>query len=254
MSPPSSPLPSSPSLSLSSLLPPSPDNIDFKSGVAQTLAQSFPRTPHSMFSWEIKRNHFAKYYFCRGQHWHSAHGVECRVWRKIYLQPSLLSLTWRANWSCDSGIAILHSLHWSIHHTVQSSPPAVKHPPDLTCNHPASQPATTNQRNKSGALRPGETVLSASVSWPEIEIQKYLLRARQQGRFGLLYYSHQWLENYRLFSFFETENWKPGCEQEGKSIFSFLCAVEWGDWFTLIQDFKVIFIFFEEIILNNFFL
>ena len=44
------------------------------------------------------------------------------------------------------------------------------------------------------------------------------------------YYSHhQSLENYVIFSFFETENWKPGgTEQEGKSIFSFLCVVEWG--------------------------
>ena len=136
MSLPSPPLPS-PLLSLSLL--PLPIILIL---TAQTLTQYFPRPPHSKFSFEIKRNHFANISLPRPQlALSSALCVDSRVWMKIYLQPE--SLTWRANWSCDSGIAILHSLHWSIHHTVHSSPPAVKHPPDLTCNNPASQPTTT---------------------------------------------------------------------------------------------------------------
>ena len=41
------------------------------------------------------------------------------------------------------------------------------------------------------------------------------------------YYSHQSLENYMIFSFFETENWKPGVSREG-NLFLVSSVVEWG--------------------------
>ena len=106
-----SPLPCPPSLSSS------PNNIDFNITNFNSVFPTAP-TPDSKFSLEIKRNHFANIRLPRPELARcSARSVDSRVWRKIYLQPE--SLTWRANWSCDSGIAILH---WSIHHSpLQSS-------------------------------------------------------------------------------------------------------------------------------------
>ena len=133
MSLPSPPLPS-PLLSLSLL--PLPIILIL---TAQTLTQYFPRPPHSKFSFEIKRNHFANISLPRPQlALSSALCVDSRVWMKIYLQPE--SLTWRANWSCDSGIAILHRVYTTVH----SSPPLVKHPADQTCKSGHNPPQLAN--------------------------------------------------------------------------------------------------------------
>ena len=177
MSLPSPPLPS-PLLSLSLL--PLPIILIL---TAQTLTQYFPRPPHSKFSFEIKRNHFANISLPRPQlALSSALCVDSRVWMKIYLQPSL--------WPGEQTGAVTLVLLYYTEYTPQSTPvlrwwniQQIQHVNPATIRHNSQ---TRRERNFSEEVKPGEPArLGEDISSLKQSRSEWCQVGRDPSIFGL---------------------------------------------------------------------